>query len=240
MQDDYRFVIVEYDTGCDGNIAAEAAQDVIDDGIGLVVGPMCSGASMGANSVLKSAGIPHISPASSSPWLADEGEYPDFFRMVPFDGYEVLAIVEALVDSGGSDPLLVLSSNWVDDQRADYFSGEWLGMGNSQICGEITYDEEYDDPDDIAQWVIDEGCGEVVFFDWNWEEAGSTFNSAIVEAMVESGYSGAIFGGPQLGAPEWLESFENQSNADGVIGLNWTYWNDAHEWNGEYDAIIRI
>jgi len=231
MQDDYRFVIVEYDTGCDVDIAAEAAQDVIDDGIGLVVGPMCSGASMGANSVLKSAGIPHISPASSSPWLADEGEYPDFFRMVPFDGYEVLAIVEALVDSGGSDPLLVLSSNWVDDQRADYFSGEWLGMGNSQICGEITYDEEYDDPDDIAQWVIDEGCGEVVFFDWNWEEAGSTFNSAIVEAMVESGYSGAIFGGPQLGAPEWLESFENQSNADGVIGLNWTYWNDAHEWN---------
>ena len=231
MQDDYRFVIVEYDTGCDGNIAAEAAQDVIDDGIGLVVGPMCSGASMGANSVLKSAGIPHISPASTSPWLAEEGEYPDFFRVVPFDGYEVLAIIEALVDSGGSDPLLVLSSNWVDDQRADYFSGEWLGMGNSQICGEITYDEENDDPDDIAQWVIDEGCGEVVFFDWNWEEAGSTFNSAIVEAMVESGYSGAIFGGPQLGAPEWLESFENQSNADGVIGLNWTYWNDAYEWN---------
>ena len=232
MQDDYRFVIVEYDTGCDGNIAAEAAQDVIDDGIGLVVGPMCSGASMGANSVLKSAGIPHISPASTSRWLAEEGEYPDFFRVVPFDGYEVLAIIEALVDSGGSDPLLVLSSNWVDDQRADYFLGEWLGMGNSQICGEITYDEEYDDPDDIAQWVIDEGCGEAVFFDWNWEEAGSTFNSAIVEAMVESGYSGAIFGGPQLGAPEWLESFQNQSNADGVIGLNWTHYsNDVYEWN---------
>jgi len=231
LQDDYRFVIVEYDTGCDGNGGAEAAQQIIDDGIGLVVGPMCSGASMEANSVLSAAGIPHISPTSTAPALADEGEYPGFFRVVPYDGYEVLAVIDALIDAGGSNPLLVYSTNWVDEQRANLFMDAWEGQGNEEICGEMSYDEESQTPAQIAQDAIDEGCDEVVFLDYNWVEGESTFNSAIVEEMIELGFSGTIVGDQQFGAQEWLDSFEDQSNADGVIGLDWTYWETAHDWN---------
>ena len=232
LQDDYRFVIVEYDTGCAGPIGAEAAQQIIDDGIGLVVGPMCSGASMEANSVLSAAGIPHISPASTAPALADEGAYPGFFRVLPYDGYEVLAVIVALIDAGGSNPLLVYSTNWVDENhRANFFMDAWEGQGNEEICGEMSYDEESQTPAQIAQDAIDEGCDEVVFLDYNWVEQGSTFNSAIVEEMIELGFSGTIVGDQQFGAQEWLDSFEDQSNADGVIGLDWTYWDTAHDWN---------
>jgi len=230
LQDDYRFVIVEYDTGCDGNVGVDAAQQVIEDGIGLVVGAMCSGASMGVNSVLSPAGIPHISPTSTSPALADESSYPGFFRVLPYDGYEVLAVMDSLIDAGGSNPMLIHSTNWVDDMRYDLFSGMWEDLGNEEICGETSYNEE-SDPEEIAQYAIDEGCDEVVFFDYNWIEQGSTFNSEIVEELIDLGFSGTIVGDQQFGAQEWLDSFDDQSNADGIIGLDWTYLETAQDWN---------
>ena len=230
LQDDYRFVIVEYDTGCDGGMGADAAQQVIEDGIGLVVGAMCSGASMGVNSVLSPAGIPHISPTSTAPALADESSYPGFFRVLPYDGYEVLAVMDALIDAGGSNPMLIHSTNWVDDQRYSLFSDMWEDLGNEEICGETSYNED-SDPEEIAQYAIDEGCDEVVFFDYNWIEQGSTFNSAIVEELIDLGFSGTIVGDQQFGAQEWLDSFDDQSNADGIIGLDWTYLETAQDWN---------
>ena len=230
LQDDYRFVIVEYDTGCDGGMGADAAQQVIEDGIGLVVGAMCSGASMGVNSVLSPAGIPHISPTSTAPALADESSYPGFFRVLPYDGYEVLAVMDALIDAGGSNPMLIHSTNWVDDQRYSLFSDMWEDLGNEEICGETSYNED-SDPEEIAQYAIDEGCDEVVFFDYNWIEQGSTFNSAIVEELIDLGFNGTIVGDQQFGAQEWLDSFDDQSNADGIIGLDWTYLETAQDWN---------
>ena len=66
-QDEYWYNVVGFDSGCDGTVAAEAAIDAIEEGIELVIGPLCSGASMAANSVLSAAGVPHVSPTSTSP-----------------------------------------------------------------------------------------------------------------------------------------------------------------------------
>ena len=185
---------------------------------------------MGVNSVLSPAGIPHISPTSTAPALADESSYPGFFRVLPYDGYEVLAVMDALIDAGGSNPMLIHSTNWVDDQRYSLFSDMWEDLGNEEICGETSYNED-SDPEEIAQYAIDEGCDEVVFFDYNWIEQGSTFNSAIVEKLIDLGFSGTIVGDQQFGAQEWLDSFDDQSNADGIIGLDWTYLETAQDWN---------
>ena len=41
-QDDYNFGTSVYDTGCDPSTAASSAEDIIDDGLFLVVGALCS------------------------------------------------------------------------------------------------------------------------------------------------------------------------------------------------------
>ena len=56
-QDDYHFSLSEYDSGCNYEMATSAAQEIVDDGIELVAGAMCSGASIGANYVLSYNGI---------------------------------------------------------------------------------------------------------------------------------------------------------------------------------------
>ena len=67
--DGYTFEIVTADSGCDGTVAAAAAQTLIDAGVVAVAGAACSGASMAANAVLSAAGVPMISYASTSPSL---------------------------------------------------------------------------------------------------------------------------------------------------------------------------
>ena len=62
-----QFELVTADSGCDGNVAAAAAQTLVDEGVVGVVGAACSGATMDANAVLSAAGIPMISYASTSP-----------------------------------------------------------------------------------------------------------------------------------------------------------------------------
>ena len=81
--DGYSFELIELDSGCDGTVAAAAAQTLVDSGVVGVAGAACSGASIGANAVLSAAGIPMISYASTSPALTDSTAHPDFFRIVP-------------------------------------------------------------------------------------------------------------------------------------------------------------
>ena len=83
-----QFEIVYADSGCDGTMAASAAQTLVDAGVWGVVGAACSGASMAANSVLSAAGIPQVSYASTSPALSDATAYPSFYRVVPSDAFQ--------------------------------------------------------------------------------------------------------------------------------------------------------
>mgnify|MGYP003308418005 CR=1 FL=1 len=93
MGDDYVFEVIEADSGCNGETATAAAQSLADAGVVAVAGAACSGASMGANSVLSAAGIPMISYASTSPALSDATAYPHFYRIVPSDALQGLSLI---------------------------------------------------------------------------------------------------------------------------------------------------
>ena len=74
------FELIEADSGCDGSTAATGATSLADSGVTGVVGAYCSGASMGADSVLSSISIPMISPASSSP-TCQTNSLPPFLQI---------------------------------------------------------------------------------------------------------------------------------------------------------------
>jgi len=216
-QDDYHFSLSEYDSGCDGNMAASAAQDIVDDGIELVAGALCSGATMGANAVLSDNGIPHVSPTSSSPELSDSTEYPGFLRLIPSDGLFGSSVVGAMDTGGYSSPAVVF--NWDDSfttMLKEVFIDDWSEAGSS-LCTDsegddvvLGYDWSTTDFTSIVNEIVDSGCDSVALFSYETDGAD------IIEEMEDEGFSGGIVGWEALGMID-PDDFDDPSIVDGVL-----------------------
>ena len=128
MQSQYNFEIVEEDSGCDGSVAQTAAYDLVYAGVVAVAGAACSGASIGANSILSSYGIPQVSYASSSPVLSDDSSYPGFMRVVPSDAMQGHAISYAMNETGDTNPALLYMTNDYGSGLADSFDAAWTDV----------------------------------------------------------------------------------------------------------------
>ena len=72
-------------------VAFTSLQRLVDSQVVGVVGPACSEAVVGANSVLKPAGIPFVSFAATADGFAGE-DYPTFFRTVYADRHQAAAL----------------------------------------------------------------------------------------------------------------------------------------------------
>jgi ABC-type branched-subunit amino acid transport system substrate-binding protein len=70
----FQFELVMADSGCDGTTAATAAQTLIDAGVVGIAGAACSGATLGAIEVAKTAGVPMVSYASTSPAITNHDD----------------------------------------------------------------------------------------------------------------------------------------------------------------------
>ena len=217
-QDDYHFSLSEYDSGCDGNMAASAAQDIVDDGIELVAGALCSGASMGANDVLSYNGIPHVSPTSTSPVLSNSSEYSGFLRVVTSDGLFASAVAGTMEYEGYSSPAVIFldeEGGFFDDMQ-NIFADEWNIAGNSLCTDSSGYDMvlgySYGQSDfsDIAEYIVENGCDSVALFN---EGADGPF---IIGDLENEGFSGGIVGhdGTSYLDPD---DFTDPSDADGVL-----------------------
>ena len=216
-QDDYHFSLSEYDSGCDGSMAASAAQDIVDDGIELVVGALCSGATMGANGVLSDNGIPHVSPTSTAPLLSNSTEYPGFLRVIPSDGLFASAVSGVIDSAGDSSPAVVyMTDNYATDAK-DVFIDDWNEAGNSLCTDSDGYDAVigYDswsttDYAPIAEYIVDSGCDSVALFSFEGDGAG------IIEELENEGFSGNITGWVDIGSLN-PDDFTDPSDAVGVL-----------------------
>ena len=182
------FELVMADSGCDGTVATSAAQTLVDAGVVAVAGALCSGASMGANSVLSAAGIPQVSPTSSSPSLSDDAAYPLFYRIIPSDGLQGGALNFTVSNYGGSSVALIHMTNSYGAGLADSFRTSWEAGGNT-LCTQLAYEETSTSFGGLALSVIDNGCDTVVMASY------SSDGQMIGEALVDIGCSGSIFGG---------------------------------------------
>jgi ABC-type branched-subunit amino acid transport system substrate-binding protein len=214
MQSQYNFEIVEVDSACDGSQAASAAQNLVDAGVVAAAGAACSGASMGANSVLSYYGIPQVSYASTNPGLSDDSSYPGFMRVVPSDAMQGHALSYAMNETGDSNPALVYMTNDYGSGTADAFTNAY---GSSNICSTMGYDEyEHTESDDFSNEVyslVGDGCDSVVMVSYSVDGA------ALVEELRDWGFTGSIVGGDGITSPDFVNSLNYPEDANGVIAV---------------------
>ena len=201
------FELIEADSGCSGDVAASAAQSLVDAGVVGVAGAACSGASMAANAVLSAAGIIQVSYASTNPGLSDAGAYPSFYRVVPSDAIQGPAMAAMVMAAGASNPALLHMTNDYGSGLADAFEGAW---GADNLCTKIGYEDSTTDFGSVAQAVADANCGSVVMVTY------ATDGAAILETMAYLGIALPVFGADGIADSGFLDDFSAPGAANGV------------------------
>src|ERR687884_836012 len=72
------------DSPCSPQVAVQAAQKLVADGVVAVVGPYCSGDAIPASTIYYRAGIAMVTPAATNPKLTEQG-FDDIFRTIGRD-----------------------------------------------------------------------------------------------------------------------------------------------------------
>jgi len=90
--------VVEIDDGCEAKQGPIAANRVINDGIGFVVGHVCSGASIAAADIYDNEGVVMVTPSATAPSLTDGKNYEFIFRTIGRDDQQGPAAAQFIID----------------------------------------------------------------------------------------------------------------------------------------------
>lgn len=101
--------LIAEDGRCNGADAASAAQKLVNvDRVVAIVGGQCSSETLAAAPIVEAASVVLLSPISSSPAVADAGDFT--FRVMPSDAHKAVATARYLEREGFMKPAL-LSEN---------------------------------------------------------------------------------------------------------------------------------
>jgi branched-chain amino acid transport system substrate-binding protein len=114
-----KLVVISVDDGCDSKQAEAAARQLVSERVVLVIGSVCSHASIPASKIYQAAGIIMISPASTNPKFTDEGG-PAIFRVIGRD------------DQQGAIAGNYLADNYAKSHIAILNDGQIYGLGLAQ------------------------------------------------------------------------------------------------------------
>ena len=134
-------VLASGDSGCDAKAGVDAATKIVNvEQASIIVGPICSGATMGATqAVTIPAGVVNISPSATSPAITGLDDNDLVFRVCPSDAYQGVTIAK-LARSMGYSKLAATYAN--DDYNAglhDVFVKAFKELG-----GTITGDQMHE------------------------------------------------------------------------------------------------
>jgi len=194
------------DSGCDGTTAATGAQTLIDAGVVGIAGAACSGATLGAIEVAKTAGIPMVSYASTSPAITNHDDHDLLFRVVPSDAQQGAALADAYTASGYSSPALLSMTNDYGAGFAAAFKDNFGG----ELCAEATYDDDTTDFTATVESVVSSGCDSVVMVTY------ATDGAYIAEEMATQGLDIPIFGGDGIADVSFANAFTDTSLVSGI------------------------
>ena len=134
-------VLASGDSGCDAKAGVDAATKIVNvEQASIIVGPLCSGATIGATqAVTIPAGVVNISPSATSPAITGLDDNDLVFRVCPSDAYQGVTIAK-LARSMGYSKLAATYAN--DDYNAglhDVFVKAFKDLG-----GTITGDQMHE------------------------------------------------------------------------------------------------
>jgi len=90
--------VVEIDDGCEAKQGPTAANHAVNEGIGFVVGHVCSGATIAAADVYDNEGVVMITPSATAPALTDGKNYEFIFRTIGRDDQQGPAAAQFIID----------------------------------------------------------------------------------------------------------------------------------------------
>ncbi|HEB96470.1 MAG TPA: branched-chain amino acid ABC transporter substrate-binding protein [Sedimenticola thiotaurini] len=159
-------LLVEDDV-CKPEVATNTATKLVSEGVDVVLGHICSGATKAALPIYKNAGVVVMSPSATNPALTQSGDYPNFFRTIASDDAQARTEVDFAINRLGVKKIAVIHD------KGDY------GKGLAEF----------------AKKFIDQSGGkaEVVLFEGI--TPGAVDYSAIVQKIKRSGADAVIFGG---------------------------------------------
>ena len=151
---------------CKPEIATSAATKLVSQGVDIVIGHVCSGATKAALGIYKESSVIAVSPSATNPPLTQSGDYPNFYRTIaPDDDQGKLAAAFA-TDKLGAKKIAILHD------KGDY------GKGFA----------------DFSQAAIEAGGkAKVVLFEG--VTPGAMDYSAVVQKIRKEGADAVIFGG---------------------------------------------
>ncbi len=158
-------MLVEDDV-CKPEIATNTATKLVSEHVDVVLGHICSGATIAAMPIYRAAGILVMSPSATSDELTLSGKYPNFFRTIAPNAAQSPAMVDFAINKLGLTKIAIIHD------KGDY--GKPLAEG-------------------ARDYIEKGGKGKVVLFEGI--TPGAMDYSAIVQKIKRSGAEVVIFGG---------------------------------------------
>ncbi|ATE58780.1 branched-chain amino acid ABC transporter substrate-binding protein [Thauera sinica] len=142
--DTVKFELVSEDDQADPRTATTVAQRLTDAGVKGVVGHVTSGASVPAARIYENAGIPMITPSSTSPKLTQQG-YKMTFRVIANDLQQGNALGRYAVEQLKAAKIAVIDDRTAYGQGlADAFANAVKAAGGQIVGREFTNDKATD------------------------------------------------------------------------------------------------
>ncbi|MEN8245456.1 MAG: branched-chain amino acid ABC transporter substrate-binding protein [Thermodesulfobacteriota bacterium] len=158
-------LVVEDDV-CKPDMATNTATKLVGEGVTVVLGHICSGATKAALGIYKESKIITMSPSATNPALTQSGDYPNFYRTIASDDAQARLEVDFALDILGVSKIAVLHD------KGDY------GKGLAEFA---------------KKFIEEDSRAEVVFYEGI--TVGAMDYSAVVQKIKRSGADAVIFGG---------------------------------------------
>jgi branched-chain amino acid transport system substrate-binding protein len=158
-------LLVEDDV-CKPEIATNTATKLVSQGVHIVLGHICSGATKAALGIYKDSNIIVMSPSATNPPLTQSGDYPNFFRTIASDDAQARLEVDFAIE------ILKLKKIAVLHDKGDY------GKGLAEFA------KSFVEKSAKAELVLYEGI-----------TPGAVDYSAVVQKIKNSEAEAIIFGG---------------------------------------------
>ena len=158
-------LVIEDDV-CKPEVATSTATKLVGEGVTVVLGHICSGATKAALGIYKASNIVVMSPSATNPDLTQSGEYPNFFRTIAADDAQARLEVDFALNTLKVKKIAVLHD------KGDY------GKGLAEFA------KKFLEAEPRAEVVLYEGV-----------TPGAVDYSAVVQKIKKSGAEAVIFGG---------------------------------------------
>jgi len=168
--DTVTLTLLSEDDQADPRNATTVAQRLVDEGVKGVIGHVTSGASIPASRIYENAGIPMITPSSTSPKLTQQG-YKHVFRLIANDLQQGNAIGKFAVQTLHAKKIAVIDDRTAYGQGlADAFANAIKAAGGEVVSREFTTDKATDFMAILTK--IKKGNPDAIFFGGMDAQAG--------------------------------------------------------------------